>query len=419
MTGKEKIIHRVTVNSAQPMVLPRRGNFALRRSRLIRRRIRQGFYTAGFILSMAAISHAGYDFFMEAPFFSVKPVRVEGVSEPLRKELEGLVKSFAKDKQNLLTIDADELSKHVSQHPRVRDIRVEKVYPDQLLVTAVERDEVAIATTENGFFLLDNEGHVMDSLDIEDQALLKYPYISGLRTEEVHEGEPVKSTSLANALNLLQVLEARNPSLYDKVSQIEIRGDDVSPLEILVAHMKNGLEVKFGDSNPVEKLPALETLLQKLSSENIDPFNDLVYIDLRFDDMAFYMDKETAWDIQRNNYDELQRIMARKNEEYRRKNPEAPYRGPGETGKRESASSGKSVAGNSAGSSSRGRAAAAPGNRTRTRTSSPNYAAYQNYQQPAQQYYQPQYNQQQRQYQYPQARQSAPMYNLPANQQRY
>ncbi len=414
MSGNKKIIHRVSVNTGQPMVVPPRGTFALRRSRLVRRRFQQIFYTAGLILSMGAIGQAGYGFVMEIPYFTIKAPTITGVSEPLRQEIEGLVRSLTTNDSNILNINTADLEQQIARHPRVRDIRVVKTYPDRLQITAVERREVAIAITGNGSFLVDNDGHVMDKLELKDLKDMTYPFISGLLTEEVHEGEPIDSISLSKALNLLQVLEARNPSLYAAISDIQIKDDRVSPLETLTAHMKSGLEIRFGDQNPIDKLPALETLLKKLQDEGVEPFENLAYIDMRFKDMAFYMDKDTALDIAQLNYDELLRGMEKATEKYQAEHPMDKLTDQSSSSSKKPSSDNTDTAKQP--SPRKNSAAATPRNpaRAAARAAQPQ-VGYNNYGQPSQQYAPQQYYQQR---QTPQMRQSAPLYNLPANQPR-
>lgn len=315
-SGREKIVHRVKVGG-QPMTVARRpGRLAMRKSRLVRRRIRNGFYSIGFVLSLAAISHAGHGFFMEAPYFAVQQPQIEGVSESVRKEIAGLISSFVDGQTNLLTIDSAELEEQIALHPRVRDIRVMKMYPNQLKISAVEREEVAIAATEAGYYLVDNDCHVMDKLDLKDLMRFELPFVSGLRAEAVYEGEVVESASLKKALMLIQVLKQRNQRLYELISEVKIEQEEVSPVETLVMHMRGGLDIMLGDGNPLDRLPALETLLGKLRSENVDPYSDLVYIDLSYDKLGFYMDKETALIVKSDQYDIVQQALQEANDKY-------------------------------------------------------------------------------------------------------
>ncbi len=408
--NREKKIHRVLAGAPPPVTVPRRGTLALRKSRLVRRRIRAIFFVIGFTLSAAAITHASYGFLMETPYFQIRQIKIEGVSPPLEEEIKGLVDNMTLGRLNILGLDIVELEDQIARHPRIRDLRLDKIYPDQLLVRAVERQEVAVLATEKGMFLADDECHVMEKLEAEELAKNALPYISGLRSEEVHAGEPVKNASLDKALTLLQVLKERNTDLYNRISEIEILRDDVSPLESLTAHMKGGLDVRFGDSNPVEKLPALETVLRKFNNENIKPFDDLVFIDLRFANRSYSMDRNTALDVARDptGYDEFERAVEAETEKYQKAHPKDD--------KEESASNSNSKSStrkaSSAPTSRKSSGQAAPRSAQQSAQQAQQYYGSQNYQQNAQQYYQQQYYQQ---------RGYAPTQQnyRPANQQRY
>ena len=233
-------IHRVVSAGAPPIIAPRRNTLALRKSRLVRRRIRQAFYVSGFTLSMAALSHASYSFLMDTPLLTVKSASVEGVEGPLALEIQGLASNLMKEQRNILEIDTDELTEKIGRHPRIRDLSVRKIYPDKLVIRAVERQEVAVLEAGNSFFLADNEGNAMERLDADQLARTALPFISGLNKDMVNEGELVKSESLVKAINLLQVLDDRNHDLYTKISDVAIEQDTASPIEMLTMHMKGG-----------------------------------------------------------------------------------------------------------------------------------------------------------------------------------
>lgn len=408
MSVPERKVHKITVNSPQTITVPRQSAFALRKSRLVRRRFRQVFYTIGFTLSLVAIAHASYGFIMDTPYLRIKETRIEGVNGNLAAELKGLVTTLTRGQRNILDIDAAELSKEIARHPRIRDLKVEKIYPDQLVVHAVERQEVAVLATPSGFYLVDSESHAMEKLDTQRLAEAKLPYISGLKDDMVHEGEPVKSESLRKAISLLGVLKERNPELYARVSEIQIQSDGVSSIESLTAHMKGGLDVRFGDSNPIKKLAGYETLVTMLKKQGVDPYKDLVYIDLRFGDMAFYMDLETAMDVDRETYDVVQAKMEEASESYEKAHPLKSGAGAAEDDEEEAPASRKAESPKKA----------APKVATRQRTAPAQGRGQQipaNYRQIPQQNFPQQYYQQRPQQP---AGQSFPMYNLPANQSR-
>jgi hypothetical protein len=67
----------------------------------------------------------------------------------------------------------------------------------------------------------------------------------------------------------------------------------VTRLDSISAHLKGGTEVRFGDGNPIDKLPALETFIALKREQGGDPFSAL-YIDLRFENQIVFMERERA-----------------------------------------------------------------------------------------------------------------------------
>lgn len=420
MERNQSKIHRLSASGATTNVKLRHSPLALRKSRLVRRRLLQVFYTVGFLLSAAAISHASYNFLMEAPYLNVKEPTVTGVSPELAREIEGLIANFTQDSRNILGINATALEEQLNRHPRVRSIKVEKVYPDQLTVKAVERTEVAVIATETSFFLMDSEGYAMEKLSPAQIAQVSLPFISGLKSNLVNEGELIKNDTLKKAINLLQVLFERNLPLYNRISDIEIQTDRASALETLTVHMKGKLDIRFGDSNPVDKLAQLDTLLLKLEAEGVKPFEDLVYIDMRFLDMAAYMDKETAMYIDRGQYDMIEKQLNAAQADYEKKNPQqvvvpaqssaAPAKPSTSPGRTAPTRTTREPATRTAPATATNHYAPGQGQYYQAPAGNPTNYQYNSQQNQSRQYYQPSRN-------YP-APQNPPLYNLPANQQR-
>ena len=134
----------------------------------------------------------------------------------------------------------------------------------------------------------------------------RLPFINGLSPSEVVVAERVYNPSLMRALDLARVLKERNHELYDQFAEINIHRDPSSQIDSLTAQLAGGTEVRFGDSNPIEKLPVLEYFIGMQRQQNIDPFA-MAYVDLRFKNQIVSMDKETAWNLARSKYDVLQK----------------------------------------------------------------------------------------------------------------
>ena len=252
----------------------------------------RAFLAVGFCLALGAIAHVTIGFVQDQPYFKVSQLRIEGVSKPIAEQLQQQIEGFLTRNRNMLSLNSGELAHMLEALPRVRNLRLEKVYPDTLLVRAAERQPAAVVVGD-GFFLVDREGHVIEKIQPCELRSYDFPYISGFAPEEIQVGEKIYNANLYRALDLTRVLQERNPDLFARFSEIHIARDPDSHLDNMTAHLKGGMEVRFGDSNPIEKLPAFETFIKTQTDRGADPFS-MAFVDLRFKDQVVFMDHLTA-----------------------------------------------------------------------------------------------------------------------------
>ncbi|MGI8905790.1 MAG: cell division protein FtsQ/DivIB [Candidatus Sumerlaeaceae bacterium] len=280
----------------QPMVLKQRAGARLisRRGRVLRRRLLQFFYTVGIVLVLLAVGHASYDFFLRTPYFQLGKVEISGVSEPVRAEISELIKTALEgSKRNILRVNMSDLTALLQRHPRIRELDLKKVYPDTLVVQAAEREPGALLSAGNAIYLMDWDGHVMERLNNATIKDKDYPCISGIPADDVQVGEKIYNPHLYKALDLTHLVKEKNPELYSKLSEVQISSDAISHLESITAILLGGMEVRFGDNNPIEMLPAFEVWANTVREKGQDPYK-MHYVDLRFKDRVFHMDRDTA-----------------------------------------------------------------------------------------------------------------------------
>lgn len=261
------------------------------------------FYAAGLLMVLGAVAHVAYGFFVTSSYFRLNQVQVEGVPERIQRELQSLVNSAIDKNKNLLAMDLSDIRKQIASHPRVRNLRLEKVYPNTLLIKAAEREPAAIVYAEN-FYLVDRDGFTVSQLRNQDLASQDYPLITGLSGDEVAVGEKIHNPRLHTALDLSRVLKEKNAELYARVSEIHLGTDPVQHCDSLKMTLKGGgLEVRFGDGNAVEKLPALEFFLQQQLEQKVDPYREMAYVDLRFANQIVFMDRSTVESLASGTYE--------------------------------------------------------------------------------------------------------------------
>lgn len=280
------------------------------------------FYAIGLCFVLAAIGQAGYHFFAEAPYFRLSHLQIEGVSNPIAADLQKSAEKFLSKNSNLLNLDVGELARAIGSHPRVRNLRLTKLYPDTLVIRAAERQPTAVVNAE-GFFLVDGDGFVMEKLRPSSLRSYDFPYVTGLGRYEVQVGDKIYNSRLYRALELIRVLRERNPDLYARFSEVHLESDTTSTLGSISAQLKGGTEVRFGEGNPIEKLPTLEFFIRRQQEQKADPFT-MAYVDLRFKNQIVYMDRATALAAATGLLDKIRQEQADEIEKLHKQNKETP-----------------------------------------------------------------------------------------------
>lgn len=254
-------------------------------------------YFFGTLLAIVAVAQAGYRAMLDMPYFQLRHVRVVGVSPRIAQELRVLTEQQIAEEPSSLALDVHTLRRRLARHPYVKNVSVEIAYPDALIVTAVERTPAAIASAD-GFYLVASDGIVVDRLRPASLRQYNLPYVTGIPSQEIQVGQKIKSAGLTRALDMLELLRDRNPELYARFSEINISQDPVSLLDNVTARLRGGMEVRFGDANPVEKLPLLDYFIQQQQQLGSDPFA-MAYVDLRVPNQIVYVDKLTAQSLRK------------------------------------------------------------------------------------------------------------------------
>ncbi len=176
--------------------------------------------------------------------------------------------------RNIFGIDIDSLSSQIKRDiPTIKHAIVKRVLPNKLEIDIIPRIPIA-KIKSHGYFPIDRTGMVL-SPEIKTG---KLPIIIGFSIWlNPKVGTKLENPQVRNAFLLIDALE-ENAVLSDyAVSAI-----DVSNYKNLSFYLENGIEVKIGSEDFLDRLNRLKTTFAKpeLDKENIK------YIDLRFKDVV-------------------------------------------------------------------------------------------------------------------------------------
>ena len=248
-------------------------------------RVKQFFLTTGkvclacclmaaIIISAKTIHH----FLFKSTYFQLNNLVIKGVSPQLAKEVKAATGLDSGSRPNLLTISMERIRRRVASHPKIKYVRVVKKYPSSVIIRALEREPVAIVNSQR-MYLVDAEAVVIDTLDQTNQSTAAFPFITGVPASRIQLGQPIDLDAVLRSIDLIVNLQAKNPSLYKQLAEVHITEENE-----ITAYLKGGVEIRFGNTPPVEKLPALETFAAKMRT-----LKKLRYADFRFGNQIYYV----------------------------------------------------------------------------------------------------------------------------------
>lgn len=280
-------------------------------SRGATRAVEIAFYGAGTLLVAAALAQAGFAALADMPALRVVEVSAPGLEGPLGSDTKAAAWRFLGGRASLVDADLPALRRALEGDARLTDIRVERQLPGTLVIRATRREPAGLLSA-GGFHLIDADGRVMQKLAPGDVASYseRFPFLTGLAPAgSPQPGEKVGCPALPRALDAIRLLRERNPELFRQVSDVNLQPTDPDaggPLDCVTLHMKDGLEVRLGDRLPAEALPALDLFLGLMRERGM-PTARLAYVDLRFDDRIFFMDRAACLATEAGVMDDLER----------------------------------------------------------------------------------------------------------------
>ncbi len=239
-------------------------------------------------LSMPGLVLIGYHAwrFIHSPFFEIKKVVIKvvtdgvpdvSVQETVSSEIRALTRLEPERRINLLFLRESRILETVLKHPRLESAAITKILPNALIIEATVRQPAAIVVS-GALHLIDNKGYVLDTLTNLDKAPKDLPFITGIEPDQIVLGRPIGLRPLVRALDLFECLRRSNPDLAAQVSEVRIERD-----EGLTLILSNGAEVRLGDTDFRQSIPALELFFRKYPNLNL-----IEYLDLRFKDQIVY-----------------------------------------------------------------------------------------------------------------------------------
>jgi cell division septal protein FtsQ len=240
-------------------------------------RLRQATVFLSKVLILLSLAGGGtYAFgryIVESPRFLVRSINVEG--ENILQEEEILRAAGITTQDNLLLFPLDEVRDRVVAMPYVATCKIERGYPDSVVIRLVERIAAAVLMVENRAYEIDVEGNVLR--EVASYAPSALPLITNLpELSAVSAGQRLEQPALRMAMALWDTL--RTSPLVEQLSLSEISAQGPEDLRVFFDELN--YETRWGRSDFSEQSERLLALWHEKGGAL--PCKD--YLDLRFDE---------------------------------------------------------------------------------------------------------------------------------------
>lgn len=180
------------------------------------------------------------------------------------EEITGLVKELIG--ANIFEVNKKKVEDKIAEELNwVKSAELSKIFPDRVVIKLIERKPYLKIVYKNSYFLVDNEGVVLEK--IENENLYNYKDLILVRNAvdySINVGEKIAKKNVLSCVEIYKVFDTELKNII-KEARLEnnISGD-------IVFVTNNGKEIIFGDSSDiVKKVEVLKQLLNKETECNI------------------------------------------------------------------------------------------------------------------------------------------------------
>jgi len=181
-------------------------------------------------------------------------------------------------KARLADINLYAVQRRLQGNQFIRSVVVNRNLPDAITISVAERIPVASLVTDRMAFV-DADGVVLPPA--RSEYLYDLPVLTGnIPREDCVPGKILSSRGVREALQILSLAKGMGDEVYRRISEIHIREDN----ELLLYTTESGVPVVFGRGEVIPKVLKLDGFWRDIVSQRGS--QDLLYVDLRFDDQV-------------------------------------------------------------------------------------------------------------------------------------
>jgi cell division septal protein FtsQ len=260
----------------------RRGNRRVRAQRRRRSALRVALIAvlwSGAAITLSTAAVLGARWAARPGNFALETITIRGIHEAREAELLDLMREWKG--RNLFNISLKAVEGNLREHPWVGStgiVRIRRSLPDGLVVTVRERTAAGLALVGGFVVLLDEHGAPIETFGPR-HAAYDFPIITGV--DRLVEGAKTGDRSrlreaLLTGVSVTRTLAQRRPTLYDRISEINIS----DPSMVVLRLEDEAYDLRLSPEDCLRNLDNYFALKKRLD----DAAGSIHYVDLRWQD---------------------------------------------------------------------------------------------------------------------------------------
>lgn len=209
-------------------------------------------------------------FFLSSAIFCLKGIMIYGIKQIKPEEILRDIK--IKPRKNIFLIKSKSMENTLGKHPKIKEVKVRKKYPNNLEISIKERKPLMVLKDRNIFAIIDKEGQIMETGNYFPNLFL--PLVEGIVLIEPAAGKNI----LDDKIRACSAAISAEGKIYPhKIVRFNFEGRKIKlftsyNLEVRLGKVKNTSEVE----KIIEKMERLAWVLKKSNEKGIL----LEYVDL-------------------------------------------------------------------------------------------------------------------------------------------
>jgi len=200
----------------------------------------------------------GLNFFYNSSYFKVKLIDIEGNTHYNQDS----ISRFTGDTlgTNIFEVNKKDIEDSLeSELIWIKSAELRKIFPDRIVIMFQERNPVLIASYKNDYYLLDDEGVILEEIELDEAG--QYGDLILVREAFDYKLDPGEAIAVKNILSCARIYRAMDEEMRLLIKEAGIE-DNITG-DIFFKTYKNE-KIIFGDSNEiVKKTEVLKLLLKR------------------------------------------------------------------------------------------------------------------------------------------------------------